>query len=126
MKRKIFFVVALLCVAHSAGAVRVLRQLEQPFELTVGQLNLPTDPLGTVTFRSCADCRPEIRRLNGSTVFLLNDRAVDFATFRQVVMDLRSRAATANHPAALFLDIETGRVTRLSVYARTRSTYDRP
>jgi hypothetical protein len=118
MKSRIFFVLALLCIAHSAGAVRVLRQLEQPFELSVSQLNLPTDALGTMTFKMCADCRTEIRRLSGDTAFMLNDRAVDFATFRQVVTDLRSRTASANHPAAVFVDIATGRVTRLSVHAK--------
>jgi len=118
MNIKVLLALALLCAAHSAGAVRVIKLIERPFELSVGDLSLPSESTGTLTFTPCEGCRAEIRRLSASTRFLLNGGLVDFAAFSAVVSDLRSKAATVNHPAAVFLDIETGRVTRLSIYKR--------
>jgi len=118
MNIKVLLALALLCAVQTAGAVRVIKLIERPFELSVGDLSLPSETTGTLTFKPCDGCRAEIRRLSTSTAFLLNGGPVDFATFSAVVNDLRSKPATANHPAAVFLDIETGRVTRLSIYRR--------
>jgi hypothetical protein len=122
MTSRILVAAALLCLVNTAGAVRVLEQLEKPVELTVSQITLPTGETGTLSFKECDECRTSSHRVTSATKYLLNGREVPLADFLIVIEEIRSNrrvAETTN--AAVFLDIATERVTRVSVKRAARN-----
>ena len=116
MMSRILIAVALLGLANTAGALRVLEQVERAAELTLSQLTLPSGTDGTLSFKTCAECRTSSHRVTAVTKYLLDGREVPFEDFLVAVADIRkSRTANERSTAAVYLDIATERVTRVSV-----------
>ncbi|HVY65970.1 MAG TPA: hypothetical protein VHH11_14200 [Gammaproteobacteria bacterium] len=116
MKTRILAALILLGLFNTAGAVRVLKEVERPFELAVGQLALPTDAGGTLTIRECDTCKFGSYRLQGSTQFLLDGRQASYADFRRAVDSLRASAVGNTTVISVFIDRTTELVTRISVH----------
>ena len=57
MMRKLLVTISLLLLLDTASALRVIEQVERAVELTLGELSLPDDEGGTVSFSECADLR---------------------------------------------------------------------
>ena len=115
MIRKALIAGALLLAFNTAGAVRVLEQVERPIELTLADLTLPTEG-GTISFRECAGCSLSTHRLLDSTEYRANGRAValaDFLLAADVIRDKPNGAEKAM--AVIFLDLETGRISRIEL-----------
>ena len=115
MKTRILAALILLGLVNTAGAVRVLKEVERPFEISVGQLTLPADAGGTLTLRECDTCKFGSYRLQGSTQFVLDGRQANYADFRRTVDGLRASAAGNATVISVFIDRTTERVTRISV-----------
>ena len=114
--RTILIAAALFALANSAGAVRVLEPVERAAELTLSQLTLPAGTDGTLSFRTCADCRLSSHRVTATTKYLLDGSELPLEDFRRAIEEIReSRAANDSTTAAVFLDLATERVTRVSV-----------
>jgi hypothetical protein len=116
MIRRILVAVALLLTLDTAGAVRVLEQVERAVELTLADLNLPSADGSTISFSECARCGISTHRLSDSTVYQANRQTLALADFLRVVAEIRERDRGRDSAvAAVFLDIATGRVTRIEI-----------
>ena len=120
MRTQIFTALVLLGLFNSASAVRVLKEVERPFEIAIGQLTLPKDSGGSLTLRACDTCRFGSYRLQNTTVFVLDGRQVAYADLSQAVDALRGSTAGDATVVSVFLDRDTERVTRVSVHRPRR------
>jgi len=114
MTRQIFATIALLLMIDTASAVRVLEQAERPVELNLGDLTFSAGG-GTISFSECAACSTSTHRLTDSTVFEVNHRVLPLVEFLRVIGEIRERNGDEKAFAAVFLDLESGRVTRVEV-----------
>jgi hypothetical protein len=117
MKAQLFFAtLALAATFGTAQAARVIDQPERPYELALEQVTLPSSASGGVTVKPCPDCTYSTHVLTSATQFLLNGQLVPFVEFSRVAEELRANdRLSAATVAGVFVDIETGRVTRLSL-----------
>jgi hypothetical protein len=116
MTPRILLAAALIGFMNTAGALRVIEQVERPFELSVAQLALPDTATGTLTFRPCADCTFESHRMDGTTRFLVNRHEVAYVDFARAFNAAKSRESTAQATMAnVYVDRATGHVTRVSL-----------
>jgi hypothetical protein len=116
MIRKTLIAVAFLLALDTAGAVRVLEQTERPVELTLAELTLPSGDGGTVSFRECAGCTLGTHRLTDDTELRANGQSVSVADFLRIAGEIKDRPNGAkNAMAVVFLDVATGRITRIEL-----------
>jgi hypothetical protein len=115
MIRPIIVTLALAAATASpAWAYRVLEQLEQAYELQLGQVRLPDRSTGSVIFTACDTCRTISLRVSDATVYSIDETLVSLT-------DLNRRAdsllATIDGPKRagvfVFYDPTSLRVTRL-------------
>ena len=116
MTRRILIVIAALLALDTASATRVLEQVENGVELMLGDLNLPTVSGQTISFSACPRCGVSTHRLTDTTVFKVNGHEVSFAEFLRIAAEIGDRPTGANNAfAGVFLDIASGRVTRIEI-----------
>lgn len=116
MIRNILVTIALLLTLDTAGAVRVIEQVETAVELTLGDLKLPTSDGGNITFSECPECGVSTHRVTSETVYKANRQTLPLADFLRVVAEIRERPnGNDTAVATVFLDIKTGRVTRVEI-----------
>lgn len=112
---RIFATFALLAVFSTAHATRVLEQPEVGYELALNQLTLPSTATGGVTVKRCDDCAYTTHVLTGTTQFYVNAQLLPYVEFKRIVDEVRADRRTRAF-AGLFLDVETGRVTRVTLF----------
>jgi hypothetical protein len=116
---RIFATFALLAVLGTAHANRVLDQPERSFELSLSQLTLPSSANGGLTVKACADCAYATHVLTAGTVYFVNNQRVAFEDFSRIAGVVRAnRSSLDTAVAGVFIDIETGRVTRVALHYR--------
>ena len=116
MLRKLLDATSLLLLIDSAAALRVIEQVERAVELTLGELSLPSAEGGTVSFSECPTCGVSTHRLTASTVFQANRQTVPFVEFMRIAELIADKPdGKTNAVAVVFLDIETGRITRIEI-----------
>ena len=121
MTRRILIVIAALLTLDTASATRVLEQVENSVELTLGDLKLPTASGETISFSACSGCGISTHRLTDTTVFKVNGQQVLFAEFLRVTAEISERATSADNTfAGVFLDRTSGRVTRIEIRELTQ------
>jgi hypothetical protein len=119
MAHRILATMALLATLNTAHATRVLEQPERPYELSLSQLTLPSSTNGGVTVKPCEDCTYSTHVLTDTTLFVVNRQSVSFADFRLIAEELRAnQSAEQSTFVGLFVDVETGRVTRITLRHR--------
>lgn len=111
---KILATLALLAAFGAAHAARVIEQPERPFELALADLTLPSNATGGVSFKSCESCPYSTHVLTTSTQYFVNGQSLPFVEFTRVAEELR-RTARQTAFAAVFIDVATGRVTRVKL-----------
>jgi hypothetical protein len=114
MTRQILIALALVLMLDTAGAVRVLEQIERPVELTLADVAWPSAGGGTLSFSACRTCGISTHRLMATTVFLVNNQPLPMEEFLRVVEELRGRPTVMT---VVFLDIASERVTRVEIRA---------
>jgi hypothetical protein len=107
---------ALLVAAGTADATRVLEQPERSVELGLAQLRLPTSGGGGLTLKECADCAYSTHVLTQATTYFANGQGLPFEEFARVVAELEGSQRAADRAfAVVFIDVDTGRVTRVTL-----------
>lgn len=110
---------ALLATLSTAHATRVLEQPERPYELSLAQLTLPSNASGGVSIKRCDECPYSTHVLTGTTRYFVNGQILPFAEFRRIAEDLRASERTEQAAfVGVFVDVETGRVTRVTLRHR--------
>lgn len=116
MIHKILATIALLLTLDTAGAARVLEQPERPVELMLGDLTLPTGDGGNVSFKACPQCGISSHRVTSETVYKVNGQALPFVEFARAVEMIRDKPNGDDRTiAGVFLDVASGRVTRIEI-----------
>jgi len=116
MMRKLLVTISLLLLIDTAAALRVIEQVERAVELTLGELSLPSAEGGTISFSECPTCGVSTHRLTEATVFQANRQTVPFVEFIRIVELIADKPNGADRAVAVvFIDIETGRITRIEV-----------
>ena len=115
MTIRILATLALLGFMGSANAFRVIGQPERPYELALSQLTLPPNAAGTVIVRPCDECRVGTHRFADGAKFVVDGREVQFADFLKVVTDVRGSTASERTVVGVFVDVNTERITRISI-----------
>ncbi len=105
----------LLLLSDAAGAA-VVEEVERAAELTLDQLTLPAANGDAIRFRECPTCESRTHRFSASTVFQAAGQTLPISEF------VRVAHRVAQHPkgaaraiVVVFLDVATGRVTRIEL-----------
>ena len=113
MKIKMIITVLLLSLALPAAAG--FRTIQAAYEVALSDIRLPQSESGTIAYRKCAECPYETKRVDASTDWLINGKAVKLEKFRQSVSQLVDRS---NETATVLHHLERDRVTEVSVWIR--------
>lgn len=107
---------ALVLGFDTAGAVRIVEQVERAVELTLDQLTLPSEGGSTVSFRECDACPVKTHVLPVTAVYTANQHIVGLADLLRIARGIGSKPNGAKRAmAVVFLDIATERITRIEV-----------
>lgn len=116
---KILATFALLAVFSTAHATRVLEQPERSFEISLSQLTLPSSASGGLTVKACDECAYSTHVLSAATQYFVNQQVVAFEDFSRIAGEVRAnRRALDTAIAGVYIDIDTGRVTRVALVYR--------
>ncbi len=103
---------ALVLLGLSLSAAADFRTIIEAYEVFVGDMRLPRSEGGTLTFKRCADCELQTVRVNGKTRYVLNDRDVALAKFREELKHLRHKKTEA---ATVMHHLESNTITAIKV-----------
>lgn len=117
MFRTIVAALVLLLAAASAHAVRVIEQPERPYELSLAQVTLPSSTSGGLSIKQCSDCTYTTHVLTNRTEFYINGQLMPFAEFKRIADELRGAQRESTF-VGVFVDVESGRVTRVKLRNR--------
>jgi len=114
---RLLITLALALSFATGAAARTIILLERGVELTLPRVKLPAALGGTVTFQVCATCNYNTHLTTATTEYLVNGRALPFSEFLRVVEEIYDRPGTPEDDAVVtvFLDLETDRVTRVTL-----------
>jgi hypothetical protein len=114
--QRIFATFALLAVCATAQAARILEQPERSYELSLNQVTLPSAANGGLTVKPCPSCTYSTHVLTATTEYFVNGRSLPFADFSRVTENLRADSdALRKAFVGVYIDVETGRVNRVTV-----------
>jgi hypothetical protein len=114
-KYKLLVALALVLNFDTAGAVRVVEQVERAVELTLDQLKLPSEGGSTVSFRECDDCPIKTHVLQNTTVYMANRQVVGLPDLLRIAQEIERKNGAQQAMAVVFLEIATDRITRIEV-----------
>ena len=110
MKLKLLITAILLSLALTATADLIVR--EQAYEVALADMRLPQSENGTIAFKTCSDCTYKTERVTVETVWMVNDRAVPLAKFRNAVRRVEDRAMKA---VTVLHHVEQDRITLVAI-----------
>ncbi len=91
---------ALVLLGLSLTAAADFTTITEAYEVAVSDLRLPRNTGGTLTFKQCADCESQTLLVTSKTRYVLNDRDVELAEFKErlaSVSNPRDETATVMH-----------------------------
>lgn len=104
---------------NAAAGVRVLEQLEQPYELDLAAVKMPDSTVGTVSFKTCSTCQLQFRSVYVSTRYFVNGRELAFKDFLPAVANIRASSDGSSPFVGIFVDLQSKRVNRIIVSQST-------
>lgn len=115
-KTAILLFATLALLANVAQATRVIAQNEDAYELSLGEVSLPSSEAGTVIFKACDDCKTQSMRVTATTIYQVDGRTVTLEDLTKAAEDLRKRdGGTSKTIVYVFYDIKSRRVNRLGM-----------
>ncbi len=86
----------LVLLGLSLSAAADFTTITAAYEVAVGDLRMPRNTGGTLTFKQCSDCEAQTLLVNSRTRYVLNDRDVELAEFKErLTLVKRPKDATA-------------------------------
>jgi hypothetical protein len=118
MTRTIWIVAALLATFGSAEAQvpRVVRILEQSYELDLSDVSFPVQAPGPISVSPCATCVRESHSTTETTIYLFNSKPLPYPEFLKAV-DARRKTSKPTF-VGVYYDVESKRVTRVLMKGR--------
>ncbi len=89
MQRRKLLVLGLLGLSLAAAAD--FRTITEAYEVDLSDLRLPRSENGNLTFKQCSDCEAQTLRVTSKTRYVLNDRDVALAEFKEQLERVRNR-----------------------------------
>ena len=121
MIRTILTAAILLACFNAAHAVRVLEAVENGVELALSELKLPTGETGNVSYTACTTCRVSVHRVTPETRYFVNGAELALADFLRIADEIDAiRNGSETTLAGVFIDIQSGRVTRITLHRRSQ------
>ncbi len=102
----------LVLLGLSLSAAADLTTITAAYEVAVTDLRLPVSENGTLTFKQCPDCEAQTLRVTGKTGYVVNDRYVALAEFKNQLRRVRSRKPVA---ATVMHHLESNTINAISV-----------
>ncbi len=102
----------LVLLGLSLAAAADFRTITEAYEVYLSDLRLPGSENGTLTFRRCPSCEAQTLRVTGKTRYVVNDRGVALAEFKNQLRRVRNRNAVA---ATVMHHLESNTITAVSV-----------
>ena len=99
--------VTLLTLSFSAAADFVT--VTEAYEVTVSDLTMPVNEVGTLKFKQCDDCEWQTVLVNGSTLYVLNGTNVALNEFKVQISGANNKTATVLH------HLESNRITAVKI-----------
>ncbi len=81
----------LVLLGLSLAATADFRTITEAYEVYLSDLRLPGSENGTLTFKQCSDCEAQTVRVTGKTRYLINDRDIALAEFKEQLKDVRKQ-----------------------------------
>jgi len=103
----------LLSLGISLPALATLRTIEQAYELTPGQVQLPAASTGGLTVRLCATCSPVVLRVTEATEWFSAPREQPPAGQAAVLAALAAAGNSAGTRIYVYYEPQTLRVNRI-------------
>jgi hypothetical protein len=120
-RRTLATVVLSLGLLGNAFAFRVLEQVENAYELSLAQVELPADAGGALSFKVCDTCRTSVHQVTRATQYFLNGTAVTLDGLSSAAADIRKTPNGEDRTlVAVYVDIESQRVTRVAMHQANR------
>jgi hypothetical protein len=116
MIRNLLIAALLLGTVQTAAAYRVIEAVENAYELSLTNIEMPLSAEGSVNFRTCAGCRTNVRRVTAETRYFLNKRELSYSEFVTAVKDIRARNGADSTLVALFYNLQSELVTRITLH----------
>jgi hypothetical protein len=115
MNRAIFATcILMLSSISSAWAYRVMEQMEDAYELVLGEVILPRGVSSSLIIRPCSDCMTTSLRVNRATTYFVNGATMEFPDFIKAAEAIRDMdGGNQNTAVYVFFDIESRQVNRL-------------
>jgi hypothetical protein len=104
---------ALLLLGISLSAAATLRTIEQAYELTRNQVQLPDKPEGNLTVRPCPTCKPVILRVTTETVWFIYPRTGKPAGQPEVLAAFKASATNPRTLVYVYYEPQTRHVKRI-------------
>ena len=107
---KIKMIVTALLLSLSIAAAAQMTTVAEAYEVALSDVRLPQNEAGTIAFKTCADCPYETKRVNATTVWEFNGKAMSLEKFRYHFASVdRSR----NIPVQVLHHLELNQVTKV-------------
>ncbi len=90
-------ILAAVLLGLSLSAAADFTTITAAYEVAVGDLRMPRNTGGTLTFKQCSDCESQTLLVTSRTRYVLNDRDVELAEFKERLAGARNTAATVMH-----------------------------
>jgi hypothetical protein len=103
----------LLLLGAALPAAATLRAIEQAYELTRSQVQLPGKPEGTLTVRPCPECRPVVLRTTAATAWYRRPGTPEPVGHAAVLAAFRAAAANPATLVYVYYEPQTRRVKRV-------------
>ena len=115
MNRAIFATcILMLSSISSAWAYRVMEQVEDAYELVLGEVILPRGVSSSLIIRPCSDCMTTSLRVNRETAYFVNGATMEFPDFIKAAEAIRDMDdGNQNTAVYVFFDIESRQINRL-------------
>jgi hypothetical protein len=102
--------------AGSAWADRVIEQPEDAYELAFENVIMPGSGVGTLLFKTCETCRSSSLRVDGRTLYMLNNKPMTFDAFSMAMEAIRhADGGGSGATVYVYFDVKTQNVNRLAV-----------
>jgi hypothetical protein len=108
MKIKMIFAALLLSLSLTAAAQ--FKTIAEAYEVSIGDVRLPQNEVGTIAFKKCSECDYETRRISRETVWEFNGERMSLEKFRRA---LATVDRSENIPVQVLHHLESNQVTKV-------------
>ena len=88
---------ALVLLGLSLTAAADYTTLVEAYEVNSGEMRLPRNTGGTLTFKTCSDCESQTLLVNSGTRYVIDGRDVQLTEFKERMAGVRNESVTVMH-----------------------------